>query len=126
MVKRGDQLSLGESASVVFDKHVASVTCNAQFQYSCTNETKLWPLLLGHLPFSHIFLVKNNVSVKHASNSFCQICLDARQTRLPFPHRTIKTTKPFEILHVDVWGPYKAVTRNGCTLFLTIAEATLA
>ena len=53
---------------------------------------------------------------------FCSICPQSRQTRLPFRSSFIKTTSPFEILHVDVWGPYSSPTYDGCTYFLTVVD----
>lgn len=46
----------------------------------------------------------------------------ARQTRLSFTHSVIKTCYPMELLHVDVWGPYRHKTRNDCTMCLTIVD----
>lgn len=46
----------------------------------------------------------------------------AKFTRLPFPKSSSKTTKFFELLHVDVWGKYKTPTHNNHHYFLTTVD----
>jgi len=46
----------------------------------------------------------------------------ARQTRMPFPESTTTTTKVFELLHVDLWGPYHIPTHDGYHYFLTMVD----
>ena len=42
--------------------------------------------------------------------------------RLPFPISHSRANKVFELLHVDIWGPYPHNTYNGCKFFLTIVD----
>ncbi|KAH0715981.1 hypothetical protein KY285_008848 [Solanum tuberosum] len=63
----------------------------------------LWHARLGH-PFT------------------CVICPMARQTRIPFPESTTSTTKAFELLHIDLWGPYHIPTHDGYNYFLTMVD----
>lgn len=50
-----------------------------------------------------------------------KICPLAKQTRLPFS-TSIKTTKPFELVYLDVWGMFHTPTHNGQNYFLTIVD----
>lgn len=52
----------------------------------------------------------------------CQICPTARQGRQSFSHSSIKTDRAFQMLHIDIWGPYKVKSVSGCTQFLTIVD----
>lgn len=52
----------------------------------------------------------------------CSICPMARHTRLPFPDRTTSSTKIFELLHVDLRGPYHTPTQNFFKYFLTMVD----
>jgi len=52
----------------------------------------------------------------------CAICPKARQQRLPFPLSTITTSFPFELVHVDTWGPYHTKTHACHRFFLTIVD----
>ena len=53
---------------------------------------------------------------------FCPICLMARQTRLPFPIKTTQSTKCFDLLHIDLWGPYHTKTHNNFSYFITLVD----
>lgn len=54
--------------------------------------------------------------------NICQICPAVKQTRLPFSHSCIKTNSVFELVHLDIWGPYNTKSSSGCTYFLTIVD----
>ena len=62
-----------------------------------------------------VFGVKNIVC-----SSLCDICFRAKQTRDVFFESCNKTTKCFELIHVDVWGPYRVPSSSGAVYFLTI------
>ena len=70
-----------------------------------SEESKLWHLRLGHLPFKKLHHVCNINNYNKTIDFICQICPQARQTRLPFPKSLFKSKKCFELLHIDVWGP---------------------
>ena len=83
---------------------------------------KLWHLRLGHLPFSqlkHVFPDMNNT---HDLDCICQVCPKAKQCRNNCPISTTSTDRPFQLLHIDIWGAYKHPTINGCKFFLTIVD----
>jgi len=68
----------------------------------------MWHARLGHLPFTklqQLGLLSNYADV--TSMKQCLIYSKARQHRLPFPHSQIHTTHVFELVHIDLWGPYK-------------------
>lgn len=46
----------------------------------------------------------------------------AKQTRNSFPHSSIHITASFELIHIDVWGPYKVKSHTGCNHFITIVD----
>ncbi|XP_075102355.1 uncharacterized protein LOC142177467 [Nicotiana tabacum] len=52
----------------------------------------------------------------------CTICPLARHTRLPFHNSTSRSSDVFELLHIDVWGPYNVPTLDGNKIFLTIMD----
>lgn len=53
---------------------------------------------------------------------FCIICSMAKQTRLPFPHSIMKSTKSLELLHIDVWEPYQFKSINNHNGLITIVD----
>ncbi|XP_075092129.1 uncharacterized protein LOC107791056 [Nicotiana tabacum] len=50
------------------------------------------------------------------------VCLCAKQTRVPFPSTSIKSTTYFYLIYLDVWGPYKTATFDGNRFFLTVID----
>lgn len=86
-----------------------------------TNPNRLWHLRLGHLPF---YAMKNIKKIPcHTSDKHifpCDICPIARQSKLPFLTSSIKHC--FEMLHIDIWGPYIVPTYKGERYFLTIVD----
>lgn len=68
---------------------------------------------LHHLPFS--FDVKSG-------DTICDVCHLAKQNRRSFPHSFIQTTSSFELIHVDIWGPYNTTTLTRASYFLTTVD----
>lgn len=52
----------------------------------------------------------------------CDICHYSKQHRLPFPQSNFQSTKLFELIHLDVWGPYKQVTHSNYYYLLTAID----
>ena len=63
-----------------------------------------------------------NVSHSCKGNHVCTVCPLAKQKRLPFPHNNHLSHCAFDILHVDIWGPYHISTVEGYRYFLTLVD----
>ena len=66
---------------------------------------------------SHVFHF-----LKNSYNNACNICPLAKQKCLPFPFNNNLSTFAFDLLHMDVWGPYSTPTLDGYKYFLTIVD----
>ncbi|XP_059315505.1 uncharacterized protein LOC132066147 [Lycium ferocissimum] len=89
--------------------NVVLPTCNQ----SCTiNKMDLiWHQRLGHVPFHKMKTITSVAAEVSTKQPFiCQICPMARQQRLPFQNSTIRSTVPFQLVHIDIWGPYNTTT----------------
>ncbi|KAL0313533.1 UNVERIFIED_CONTAM: Retrovirus-related Pol polyprotein from transposon RE1 [Sesamum radiatum] len=78
--------------------------------------------LLGHPSSSvlqHIPEIKNNNSTQIAE---CGVCPIAKQHRLPFHSGNTRSNHIFELIHTDLWGPYKIALLTNCYYFLTIVD----
>ncbi|KAH0657672.1 hypothetical protein KY289_026420 [Solanum tuberosum] len=75
-------------------------------------DAALWHKRMGHAPMS----VLRRIPAFQNKSCFiidkCDICPLARQTRVHFPVSVTKSSRLFELLHMDVWGPYKTVTTD--------------
>ncbi|KAL2902865.1 Retrovirus-related Pol polyprotein from transposon TNT 1-94 [Bienertia sinuspersici] len=85
-------------------------------------DAKLWHLRFGHLPFNKLPMICPVSGCNTSNNCICQICPKAKQARLSFPVASSLSNKCFDLIHVDVWGPYNCVTYDGCSWFLTIVD----
>lgn len=56
------------------------------------------------------------------SNFLCTICPQGRQTRTNYPKSFCKSTKPLELLHIDIWEPFRYLTRYNCSMFVTFVD----
>lgn len=112
--------------------------CNSSFSTLNINKTQLIPVFsafhkddvdlmwhnrLGHVPFSKMKDISSIPAHFSSKQPFlCNICPMARQTRLPFPEKTTFTKHIFELLHIDLWGPYHVATHDKYKYFLTMVD----
>lgn len=58
----------------------------------------------------------------HVVPTICNVCLQSRMHRCVFHVSIIQTKHVFEMLHVDLWGPYRFPTYDGHRYFITIVD----
>ncbi|GJW42003.1 putative RNA-directed DNA polymerase [Tanacetum coccineum] len=83
----------------------------------------LWHNRLGHPADQVLFVLKVNLNM--SDNTYvpvCEICQRAKQTREPFPLSDHKSKTLGELVHLDLWGPYRVHSREGYRYFLTIVD----
>jgi len=98
-------------------------TTAAPSAFSCQmSPLELWHCRLGHISFGNMKHIDAIPSCKSRPNSVCQVCHHAKQHRDSFPDSTSCTFSIFEIIYVDLWGPYAHPTHNGYKYFLTIVD----
>lgn len=87
-----------------------------------TIDSALWHMRLGHIPMGVLRRIKTFNNCISLTLKQCSICPQARQTRVPFPISNSKADVNFDLVHMDVWGPYKMSTYNGKRYFLTLVD----
>ena len=93
---------------------------NLTISLNMIKEIKLLHLRYGHVPFHRLKIIYPYFNTSHVQDSLiCTICPLARQNWMAFTHSDIKSVHVFELLHIDLWAPYKKATHIGCTMFLT-------
>ncbi|XP_071687657.1 uncharacterized protein [Rutidosis leptorrhynchoides] len=101
------------------DSSFTANNCVSNYHASC----KLWHARLGHPSDQVLNVLKTKLSLKGDLNTEpCEIFHKAKQTRLPFPLSEQKTTSLGEIIHLDLWGPFKIQSKEGFKYFLTIVD----
>lgn len=76
---------------------------------------------LGHASIGKLKQIKG-LDIKDTSTTNYRICPLAKQSRLPFLLSNSIAQKPFDLIHVDIWGPYKKASITGAKYFLTIID----
>ncbi|GJZ89637.1 ribonuclease H-like domain-containing protein, partial [Tanacetum coccineum] len=79
---------------------------------SCFISKILWHQRLGH-PVD-LVLDALNLDSHSTSDHLCDTCNKAKPTREPFPLSDHKSSKIGELIHLDVWGPYKITRTEMC------------
>ncbi|GKB12610.1 retrovirus-related pol polyprotein from transposon RE2 [Tanacetum coccineum] len=94
------------------------------FKTTTTLPFDLWHKQLGHPSLEVLKLlpqVNLNKKDKELSQS-CDVCHRAKQSREKFPVSDNKVASIFELIHCDLWGPYKTTSSCGASYFLTIVD----
>jgi hypothetical protein len=95
--------------------------CNLVMSY---NVSKLvWHNRLGHPADPVLFVLQNDLGIsKNFFVPVCEVCHRAKQTREPFPLSDHKSKKLGDLIHLDLWGPYRVTSREGYKYFLTVVD----
>ena len=106
------------------ESQVSSLTTRSHtFTSSTISDTELWHYKLGHLSHNRLrMLSKQFPFITYSSDMPCDICQFAKQKRLPFVPSTNRAISVFEILHLDLWGPFGTPSIHGHRFFLTIVD----
>ncbi|KAG7564441.1 Ribonuclease H-like superfamily [Arabidopsis suecica] len=89
-------------------------------------DSVLWHNRLGH-PSSQAFGMIPGVNGLSSRNSEllisqCDVCFRAKQTRQSFPDSSNNAIGVFDLIHCDLWGPYRTTSFCGFRYFLTIVD----
>ncbi|XP_074318133.1 uncharacterized protein LOC141654924 [Silene latifolia] len=76
---------------------------------------------LGHSSVTKMLHVPGNMC-KSVTKLDCEICLKSKFHQFPFPKSQSRALHVFDLVHVDLWGPYKIPNISGATYFLTILD----
>ncbi|GJV40606.1 putative RNA-directed DNA polymerase [Tanacetum coccineum] len=67
-------------------------------------------------------LYKMEMGTPLNSKVFCDSCMEAKISRLPFPVSTTKTHACFDLIRCDIWGKYRTHSLTRVSYFLTIVD----
>nr|GEY23950.1 putative Gag-polypeptide of LTR copia-type [Tanacetum cinerariifolium] len=92
--------------------------CPASICYVSEN---LWHQRLGHLVDQVLNALKTKLLFDtNPTTSPCEVCHKTKQTKEPFPLRDHKSHNGGELIHLDLWGPYKSL-RKSLSLILELS-----
>lgn len=83
----------------------------------CLLSKHLWHSRLGHPADQALYVLKDKLRFGKESLLPCDICHKAKQTGEPFPLSDVQTKSLGDIVHLDIWGPYKVTSKEGYKYF---------
>ncbi|XP_019177871.1 PREDICTED: uncharacterized protein LOC109173068 [Ipomoea nil] len=91
--------------------------------FPIVNTCSFWHARLGHAS-------EGKIKVLHALDNkicndkptACECCHMAKQKRFPFQSNSSTSTHCFDLVHVDIWGPFHVATVYGHKYFLTLVD----
>ncbi|GJW64657.1 retrotransposon protein, putative, ty1-copia subclass [Tanacetum coccineum] len=89
------------------------------------DSTYQWHCCLAHISKKHIEKRQHDGLLKSTDDeSFdqCVSCLSGKMTRKPFLHRTKRVTDLFGLIHTDVCGLFRHVSKQGAGYFITFTD----
>ncbi|GJT78921.1 ribonuclease H-like domain-containing protein [Tanacetum coccineum] len=117
-------LGIGEQCEELYyynDKGIKSNTSTLRFQ--CMISQHDWHCRLGHPADPILNVLKDSLNIDKKDNTICcEICQRAKQTREPFPLSDHKSKSLGDLVHLDLWGPYKVTSSEGFRFFLTVVD----
>ena len=108
-----------------FPTVIATITALNSCDVNYVDTTSLWHCRLGHPSAKRLDLLQSIVPTIISCNNKnfdCSICPLAKQKRLSFPISTSHSFACFDLIHVDIWGPYSTPSLNGSRYFLTLMD----
>jgi len=105
---------------IVEEKNQYRVNNMSKFK---TCEIDVWYYRLGH-PSNKIldYICKNNVDIQYNEKNVCDHCYCVKQHRLSFPNSESVTHNSFDLVHIDIWGPFGIALVHRHRYFLTIVD----
>ncbi|XP_074356025.1 uncharacterized protein LOC141695697 [Apium graveolens] len=83
---------------------------------------ELWHKRMGH-PYENIVKLLPFINnSKDIMNKACEVCYRAKHCRDSFPLSENKSTRIFELVHCDLWGPYNTPSSCEARYFLTLID----
>ncbi|GKE68019.1 hypothetical protein Tco_1526091 [Tanacetum coccineum] len=61
-------------------------------------------------------------STHNESHEKCKSCISGKMARKPFPHQVERAKDMLGLIHTDVCGPFKTVSREGANYFITFTD----
>ena len=85
--------------------------------------TNIWHFRLGHLSGKRLNILSQDFPfISKHTMEMCDVCHLAKQRKLSYSASMSKASKIFELIHLDIWGPFSKVFVHGHKYFLTILD----
>ncbi|GJX65343.1 zinc finger, CCHC-type containing protein [Tanacetum coccineum] len=117
----------------IYEIDLYSSNTNDSFMYVVSNKraklnldsTLLWHCRLGHISKKHIEKLQhdrllNSTDIK--SFEKCVSRMSEKMARKPYSHQVERAKDLLGLIHTDVYGPFRTVSRQGASYFITFTD----
>nr|GEV49690.1 cytochrome oxidase subunit 2, mitochondrial [Tanacetum cinerariifolium] len=87
--------------------------------------TLLWHCRLGHISKKCIVMLQHDGLFNSADiHSFdkCVLCMSSKMARKPYSHQVGRAKDLLRLIHADVCGPFRTVSKQGASYFVTFTD----
>ena len=113
--REGEGLYRFQGVEIVTSLHTEAckdlVLCHNRMGHPCLQVTECIPGVRRSSSSNNELSIKN-----------CDVCFRAKQTRQCFPDSLNNAKDNFDLIHCDLWGPYRTTAFCGSKYFLTIVD----
>ncbi|GKB04819.1 ribonuclease H-like domain-containing protein, partial [Tanacetum coccineum] len=117
-------LRIGEQCEGLYyynDKGIKSNT--SIFRFQCMLSQHDCHCSLGHPEDPVLNVLKDSLNIDKKDNTICcEICQRAKQTKEHFSLIDHKSKSLGDLVHLDLWGPYKVTSSKGFRFFLIVVD----
>ncbi|GMI99394.1 hypothetical protein HRI_003608700 [Hibiscus trionum] len=97
--------------------------CSFSNSVACIVSLELWHARLGHPSSQRMkFFATLDSTIPSGSLYDCEVCHLAKQKRLPFPISTTSVENVFDLVHMDIWGPFPVKSLYDHSYFLSVID----
>ncbi|GJT68701.1 zinc finger, CCHC-type containing protein [Tanacetum coccineum] len=117
----------------IYEIDLSSSNTNDSSMYAISNKraklnldsTLLWHCRLGHISKKRIEKLQhdgllNSTDIK--SFEKCVSCMSGKMARKPYSHQVERAKDLLGLIHTDVCGPFRTVSRQGASYFVTFTD----
>nr|GEY12115.1 hypothetical protein [Tanacetum cinerariifolium] len=117
----------------IFEIDMSCSNTNDSYMYAITNKgakinldsSLLWHCRLGHISKKRIEKLQHDGvlnSIDIESLGKCVSCMSGKMARKPYSHQVERAKDLLGPIHTDVCGPFKIVSRQGASYFVTFTD----
>ncbi|GJU74468.1 retrotransposon protein, putative, ty1-copia subclass [Tanacetum coccineum] len=117
----------------IFEIDMSCSNRNDSYMYDISNKraktnldsSLLWHCRLGHISKKRIEKLQHDGllnSIDIESLGKCVSCLSGKMARKPYSHQVERAKDLLGLIHTDVCGPFKIVSRQGASYFVTFTD----
>ncbi|GJT04143.1 retrotransposon protein, putative, ty1-copia subclass [Tanacetum coccineum] len=117
----------------VYENDLSNSNTNDSSMYAVSNKraklnldsSLLWHCRLGHISKKHIEELQHDgllTSTDIQSFEKCVSCMSGKMPRIPYSHQVERAKDLLGLIHTDVCGPFRTVSRQGASYFVTFTD----